>query len=48
VQIANKGYEKALKENHEIAGGMNLIHGAVVNKAVAESLEMSYEDLSRF
>jgi alanine dehydrogenase len=48
LQIANKGYEKAMKENHEIGRGMNLIYGAVVNKAVAESLEISYEDLSQF
>ena len=42
LEIANKGYERAMKENLEIARGINLIRGEVVNKAVAESLGMRY------
>lgn len=42
LEVANKGYEKAMKENSEIARGMNLIHGELVHKAVAESLGISY------
>ncbi len=42
VEVANKGYSKAMKEKREIARGMNLIRGEVVNKAVAESLGMNY------
>ena len=46
VEVANKGYSKAMKENREIARGMNLIRGEVVNRAVAESLGMSYAHVS--
>jgi alanine dehydrogenase len=42
LEIANKGYERAVEENPEIARGINLIRGEVVHKAVAESLGMSY------
>jgi alanine dehydrogenase len=42
LEMANKGYERAMEENPEIARGMNLIRGEVVHKAVAESLGMSY------
>jgi len=42
LEIAKKGYEKALEENPEIARGINLIRGELVHKAVAESLGMSY------
>jgi alanine dehydrogenase len=46
MEIANKGYEKAMEDNPEIARGINLIRGEVVNKAVAESLGMSYSPIS--
>jgi len=42
LEIVNKGYERAMKENPEIVRGINLIRGEVVHKAVAESLGMSY------
>jgi alanine dehydrogenase len=42
LEIANKGYERAMKQNPEIARGINLIRGEVVNRAVAESLGMRY------
>ncbi len=42
LEMANKGYERAMKENPEIAKGMNLIRGVVVHKAVAESLGITY------
>lgn len=41
AEVANKGYEEAIKENAEIARGINLIRGIVVNKAVAQSLGMT-------
>lgn len=40
AEIAAKGYEKAMKENAEIARGINLIRGNIVNKAVAQGLGM--------
>jgi len=46
LEIANKGYEKAMEKNPEIARGINLIRGEVVNRAVAESLGMSYTHIS--
>jgi alanine dehydrogenase len=42
LEIANKGYERTMKQNPEIAKGINLIRGEVVNRAVAESLGMRY------
>jgi alanine dehydrogenase len=46
LEMANKGYERAMEENPEIARGINLIRGEVVNRAVAESLGMSYTHIS--
>jgi alanine dehydrogenase len=40
MEVASKGYLKAMKEIPEIAKGINLIRGEVLNKAVAESLGM--------
>ncbi len=38
LQIADKGYERALKENEPLRKGLNLIDGKIVSQAVAESL----------
>jgi len=38
LQIANQGYEKALREDEALRRGLNLIDGKVVYKGVAESL----------
>ena len=46
LQIANLGYEKAMKENSAIAKGMNVIKGNVVHKAVAESVGLPYVPLT--
>ena len=46
LQIANLGYEKAMKENPAIAKGMNVIKGEVVHKAVAESVGLPYVPLT--
>jgi alanine dehydrogenase len=43
MEVANKGYSKAMKENSEIAKGINLIQGNIVNKAVAQSLGMMHQ-----
>jgi len=45
LEIANQGYERAMKQNPEIARGINLIRGEVVHKAVAESLGMMYSPI---
>jgi len=45
LEVANKGYERAMQENPEIAKGMNVIKGDIVHKVVAESLGMSYRPI---
>ena len=45
LEIANLGYQKAMKENPAIARGMNVIKGDVVHKAVAESVGLPYVPL---
>ncbi len=46
LQIANLGYEKAMRENAAIAKGMNVIKGDLVHKAVAESVGLPYVPLN--
>ena len=38
LQIADKGFERAMEENEPLRKGLNLIDGQVVYQAVAESL----------
>ena len=45
LEIANKGHERAMEENPEIAKGMNPFQGVVVHKAVAESLGITYRTI---
>jgi hypothetical protein len=42
VQIANKGWKKAMQENAEIKAGANVIDGKVTYKAVAEAFDMDF------
>ena len=42
LQIADKGYEKALKENEALRKGLNLIDGKLVCQGVANSFGMSF------
>jgi len=42
VQIANKGWKKAIQENEEIRLGANVIDGKVTYQAVAEAFGMEY------
>lgn len=44
-EIADKGLEQAVKENKALAKGVNVIHGHVTYKAVAESLDLPYTPL---
>lgn len=45
LQLANKGYRKAIEENAAIAKGVNVIKGEVVYEAVAKSLNLPYRPL---
>jgi len=42
LQIADKGYEKAMKENEALRKGLNVIDGQVVYEAVAESFGLAF------
>ncbi len=42
VQLANKGVERATKENPGLAAGVNIKDGKVTNKAVAETFGLGY------
>lgn len=42
VEIANKGWEKAAQENNAIRTGLNMIHGQVTYKGVAEAFDLEY------
>jgi alanine dehydrogenase len=42
VEIANKGWKKAMAENMEIKLGANVIHGSVTYKGVADAFGLEY------
>jgi alanine dehydrogenase len=42
VEIANKGWQKAMRENTEIKLGANVIDGKVTYKAVAEAFDLAH------
>jgi len=45
VELANKGWQNAVKENRELALGVNVVAGKIVYKAVAEAFDMQYDSL---
>jgi alanine dehydrogenase len=45
VEIANKGWEKAMRENPEIKLGANVVKGKVTYKGVADALGLEYEPI---
>lgn len=48
LQIANKGWKKAMQENKEIKLGANVVKGNVTYKAVAEAFDMAYTPIEEF
>ncbi|RDU25109.1 alanine dehydrogenase [Anaerosacchariphilus polymeriproducens] len=44
LQIANKGYKKALLENPALLNGLNLMEGHLTYKAVADGLQLPFMD----
>jgi len=42
LEIAEKGWKKATKENLSLARGVNLVEGRITYKAVAEAFSLSY------
>ena len=47
MQIANKGWSKAAKENEELKCGLNFIKGELTFKETAEAHGMKYEDVDK-
>jgi alanine dehydrogenase len=48
VEIANKGWKKAMQENNEIKLGANVIDGQITYKAVAEAFGLDYVAVDKF
>lgn len=46
IQLANKGWKKAIKENRELELGLNIIDGKIVYQAVAEAFNLPFTPLS--
>jgi alanine dehydrogenase len=42
VEIADKGYEQAVRTNPELKFGLNILHGKVTYKGVAEAFGFEY------
>lgn len=48
IQLANKGWKNACKENEELKLGLNVIKGEVVYEAVSEAFNLPYTNVSEF
>ncbi len=48
IRLANQGWKKACQESMELRNGLNVIHGEVVYKAVADSFSLPYSDVKKF
>jgi alanine dehydrogenase len=48
VEIANKGWKKAMQDNKEIKLGANVINGHVTFKAVADAFGLDYTPVEKF
>lgn len=45
IEIANKGWRKAMKDNHEIKLGANIVNGKVTYKGVAKAFNLKYTSI---
>ncbi len=48
IQLANKGWKKACRENQALKSGLNVINGKIVYKSVAEAFDMNYHTVDQF
>lgn len=48
IQLADKGWERAAKENADLVPGLNIIHGDIVYKAVAEAFDLPYVPVEKY
>ncbi|NNF45927.1 MAG: alanine dehydrogenase, partial [Desulfofustis sp.] len=46
IEIANKGWKKACRENPEIRLGANVVSGHVTYERVAETFGLPYKEIS--
>lgn len=48
VQIADRGWKQAMRDNPDIARGANVINGAITYRSVAEAFGMTYKPVQEF
>jgi alanine dehydrogenase len=48
LEIANNGWQQAMRNNNEIAKGANVIDGAITYKNVADAFKMAYTPVQNF
>ena len=48
IRLANQGWKKACQESSELRNGLNIIHGEVVYKGVADAFSLHYADVKKF
>ncbi len=48
IQLANKGWKQACKDNKELELGLNVIKGDVVYEAVAEAFDLPYTPVEKY
>ncbi len=48
IRLANQGWKRACQESTELRNGLNIIHGEVVYKAVADAFGLPYSDVKKF
>jgi len=46
LQLANKGWKNAVKDNQELYYGVNMVDGAIVYKAVADAFDLPYSEFN--
>ena len=47
IEIANKGWQQACRQNPDILPGLNVVNGKIAHKGVAEALNLKYEDVEK-
>jgi alanine dehydrogenase len=45
LQLADKGWKQACKDNHELKLGLNVVHGKVVYKGVSDAFNLLYTEV---
>lgn len=48
LELANKGYKKAISDSKELRLGLNIIEGTITYQAVAEAFDLPWEDSYKF